>query len=136
MFKNHVTALNCIESKVWSSRFQWRTSEVPKRIFTSKWISTGSLATGYQSHLILIMLSNKDPKTSLDRNGRLILKNSSKGQLLKSLFWCKKYLGILSSKFWKVFVFRTSNHRLSVKTGRWLGIPWMRDAVPYVILIK
>lgn len=53
--------------------------------------------------------------------------NSSKGHIyrtFKFIFGYEKYLSILPSKLRKILVkFRTSNHRLPVETGRWLGIP-------------
>lgn len=53
--------------------------------------------------------------------------NSSKCHIYKTLkltFGYEKYLNILPSKFCKIFAkFRMSDHRLSVKTVRCLGIP-------------
>ena len=55
------------------------------------------------------------------------INSSSKGHTYKSfkpIFGYEKYLDILPSKFRKLLVkFRTSNHRLPIETGRWLGIP-------------
>ena len=55
------------------------------------------------------------------------INSSSKGhtyKIFKPIFGYEKYLDILPSKFRKILVkFRTSNHRLPIETGRWLGIP-------------
>ncbi|XP_056016752.1 uncharacterized protein LOC130053469 [Ostrea edulis] len=54
--------------------------------------------------------------------------NSSKGKIYRTFkidFGPEKYLEKLSKKFRANFLkFRTTNHRLPIETGRWIGIPY------------
>lgn len=102
---------SCGLSNVWHSQFS--------NIVNQKWVSK-EVKQRLQDQFI--------------QNWHADINNSSKGvtyKIVKSNFEYEKYLDILPLIFRKILVkFRTSNHHLPVKLGRWEGIPFNERFCP------
>ena len=90
--------------------------------FPNIWNEQGALNVKWITNLVKQRL--KDQFIQEWSNNINSLSKGHTYKIFKPVFRHEKYLNILPTKFREILdKFRTSNHRLPIVTGRWLGIP-------------